>query len=91
MGYLDDRPVATATTLVSGNTLYLALVATAEDVRNKGYGSAAVRYSLQKAYESTGLIRTVLHATADGYPVYKRIGYEPVANFTCYASDQPEE
>jgi GNAT superfamily N-acetyltransferase len=91
VGYIGDRPVATATTLVNGNTLYLALVATAEDVRNKGYGSAVVRYSLQKAYEATGFMRTVLHATADGYPVYKRLGYEPVAKFTWYAPDHPKE
>lgn len=91
VGYIGDRPVATATVLVSGNTLYLAMVATAEDVRNKGYGSAVVRYSLQKAYEATGFIRSVLHATADGYPVYKRMGYEPVANFICYAPDHLDE
>jgi len=88
VGYIGDRPVATATTLVSGNTLYLALVATAESVRNKGYGSAVVRYSLQKAYEATGFIRTVLHATVDGYPLYKRMGYEPMAKFTSYAPTQ---
>ncbi|MBB6145635.1 putative N-acetyltransferase YhbS [Silvibacterium bohemicum] len=91
VGYIGDRPVATATTMVTGDTLYLALVAAAEDVRNKGYGSAVVRYSLQKAYEATGLVRTVLHATADGYPVYKRIGYEPVAKFTSYAPAFPQE
>jgi GNAT superfamily N-acetyltransferase len=91
VGYIGDRPVATATTMVTGDTLYLALVATAEDARNKGYGSAVVRYSLQKAYEATGIGRTVLHATADGYPVYKRIGYEPVAKFTWYAPAHAEE
>jgi GNAT superfamily N-acetyltransferase len=87
VGYEDDRAVCTATTMVLGSVLYLALVATVEDARKQGYGEAVVRHSLQTAYEATGLRRTILHATEDGKPVYIRLGYRPVGNFTWYMQD----
>ncbi|WP_158944243.1 GNAT family N-acetyltransferase [Granulicella sp. S190] len=87
VGYEGDRPVTTATTIVHDDVLYLALVATAPDARGKGYAEAVIRHSLQKAHESTGLNRTVLHATQAGFPLYKRMGYQTVANFSWYMPD----
>lgn len=84
VGYVADRPVCTATVLVQGNLLYLALVATDESARNQGYGEAIVRYALQKAHEATSLTKTALHASAIGNPIYARIGFRPVANFHGY-------
>ena len=89
VGYEDDRAVCTATTMVLGNVLYLALVATVEDARKKGYGEAVVRHSLQTAHQATGLTRTILHATEDGRPVYTRLRYRPVGDFTWYMQDHP--
>jgi predicted acetyltransferase len=76
--------VSTATTIVHEGALYLALVATAPDARRNGYAEAVIRHSLQEAHDFTGVNRTILHATKDGFPVYKRIGYQTVANFTWY-------
>jgi GNAT superfamily N-acetyltransferase len=84
VGYVGDRPVSTATTIIHGDILYLALVATAPDARRKGYAEAVIRHSLQKAHDATGLTRTALHATDAGAPVYKRLGYNAVANFSWY-------
>jgi len=84
VGYVGDRPVSTATTIVHEDVLYLALVATVPDARRKGYAEAVIRHSLQKAHDATGLSRTVLHATEAGLPVYKRLGYHTVADFTWY-------
>jgi GNAT superfamily N-acetyltransferase len=84
LGYERDRPVCTAAVIVQKDVLYLALVATSEDARGKGYGEAIVRHSLQKAHEATNLTHTALHATDMGKPVYKRIGFQPVADFRWY-------
>jgi len=80
----EGRPVSTATTTVVGGVLYLALVATAPEVRRKGYAEAVVRRSLDEAHAATGLTRTMLHATEAGFPVYRRIGYTPVSKHTWY-------
>jgi GNAT superfamily N-acetyltransferase len=81
VAYEGDKPVSTATAIINEGCLFLYLVATAPDVRRKGYGEAAVRHALQTAYEATGIRRTVLHATEAGYPLYLRLGYHPTGKF----------
>jgi GNAT superfamily N-acetyltransferase len=81
IAYERDKPVSTATAIVNDGCLYLFLVATSPDARRKGYGEAVVRHALQTAYEATGLRRTVLHATEDGYQIYLRLGYRPTEKF----------
>jgi GNAT superfamily N-acetyltransferase len=81
VAYEGDTPVSTATAIVNEDCLFLFLVATAPEVRRKGYADAIVRHALQTAHEATGIKRTVLHASDAGYPVYLRIGYHPTAKF----------
>jgi GNAT superfamily N-acetyltransferase len=90
VAFEGERPVATASTLVIGECLFLALVATMPDARGKGYAQAVVRQSLQRAHEATGYRRTILHATDAGRPVYERIGYHATSRFTFYMA-QPHE
>lgn len=85
VGYVDGRPVTTATTVAVDGRLYLAFVATAPDHRKKGLAEAVIRRSLEVAGQATGLHRMVLHATDLGRPVYARMGYRDVAGFTWYA------
>jgi ribosomal protein S18 acetylase RimI-like enzyme len=85
IAYKDGEAVATATAIVNGNCLFLFLVATHPNFRRHGYGNAVVRYALQRAHEATGIHRTVLHATRDGYPLYKRLGYQDTELFMGYA------
>ena len=84
LGYENGRAVSTASAIVNEEYLYLALVATRPDARNKGYAEAVVRHALQTAHEATGLKRTILHATGAGFPVYKRVGYHPTARLMTY-------
>lgn len=84
VGYETDRPVCTAVVLVQEDVLYLALVATDENARNRGYGEAIVRHALQKAHERTDLTKAALHASMLGEPIYTRIGFRSVADFRWY-------
>jgi GNAT superfamily N-acetyltransferase len=81
VAYQGDMPVSTATAIINEGCLFLFLVATAPDARRKGYGEAVVRHALQKAHQATGIRRSVLNATAPGYPVYLRLGYHPTVKF----------
>jgi len=87
LGYEESRPVCTAAVIVQQDVLYLALVATDEKARNKGYGGAIVRHALQQAHEATGLTQAALHATTAGEPVYAKIGFQPVAEFRWYMQE----
>jgi ribosomal protein S18 acetylase RimI-like enzyme len=84
VAFEKQHAVATATTIVHGECLYLALVATIPEAQRKGYAEAVVRHSLQRAHEATGTTRTMLHATDAGFPLYKRLAYQAVAHFTSY-------
>lgn len=84
LGYHEENPVCAASVVVHDECLYLALVATKPSAQRKGYGEAVVRHALQSAYDSTGLRRTILHASDAGFPVYRRVGYHKTASILAY-------
>lgn len=85
VGYVEDRPVSTATTFSTEDEFYLALVATLPDYRNRGYARAVIRHSLEQAAQRYGKKRTALHATPIGIPLYQEMGYQPTAYFGTYS------
>lgn len=76
--YLDAIPVATALVLPQNGILYVGWVATAVAYRRRGLADLVMRRALELASRETGFSRTVLHATADGYPAYLTMGYRAV-------------
>lgn len=85
IGYSDGTPVSTATTLNDGDCLNAICVATPAQHQRRGYAEAVLRHSLREAQRGTGLRRMVLHATDAGYPIYKRMGFEPVVSMMVWA------
>ncbi len=83
VGRVGGRPVSTATAYVDGFVGIYA-VATAANARGKGYGEAI-------AWAAT-LCRPELPATLQasqmGRPVYERMGYRTVAEFTVWELDR---
>ena len=84
IGYLGNRPAACAVTVPLDGRLYVALVATAHEFRRLGCAEAVMRRSLEDAAEATGLVRTVLHASPMGRPLYSQMGYHDTLPFTVY-------
>jgi GNAT superfamily N-acetyltransferase len=82
--YVDGQPVSTAFTVPLDGVLYVAYVATAPAFRHRGLAELVMRRSLENATRETGITRTALHATADGFPGYLRMGYRSVDTFTLY-------
>jgi GNAT superfamily N-acetyltransferase len=65
----------------------VALVATSPDHQRKGYAEAVMRRALDEAREAWGVRRTVLHATAAGQPIYRRMGYADTVRFDAFAGE----
>jgi ribosomal protein S18 acetylase RimI-like enzyme len=84
VGYRNGQAMTTAATYLEADRLYVGWVATLPEARGNGYAEAAVRHSLEAAARSSGLSRTVLHATELGFPVYRAMGYRQVASFDVY-------
>jgi hypothetical protein len=81
VGYLNGEPVTTATVIRTDGCRNVIMVATAEAHRRNGYAEAVMRRTLDAAGEG----RMILHATRDGFPVYQRMGYQPLAEMTVWS------
>ncbi len=88
MGYEGGRPVSGASAVINDGIVFLALVATRPEAQRKGYAEAVVRHALQAAYEASGLTRSILHASDAGFPVYRRLGYQPTCTILAYKLSQ---
>src|ERR1700751_3718293 len=83
IAYEGEFPVATATGIVCGSSIFLFMVATTPEAQRKGYADAVIRRALNAAHAATGIRRTSLQATDAGRPVYRRLGYLEVCRYTC--------
>ncbi|MSQ68498.1 MAG: GNAT family N-acetyltransferase [Gammaproteobacteria bacterium] len=72
--------------LPQNGVLYVGWVATAAAYRRRGLADLVMRRALEQATRDTGITRTALHATADGYPGYLQLGYRSVEKFALYGA-----
>lgn len=79
-GYEGDRPIGTAGTIVSHGLNDVEWVSTMPDCRGKGYG-AALTWAATLADPT---LPGALIASDDGFPVYRRMGYEPLMRLTVW-------
>jgi len=86
VGYMDGEPVSTAATVIGAGAVGVYNVATLPGHQRHGCGEAIMRYALDRAREATGLERSVLQSTTQGFPLYCRMGYRTVTKVAVYAS-----
>jgi ribosomal protein S18 acetylase RimI-like enzyme len=84
VGFLNDTPVATASTYVRSNCLYVALVATRPDFRQRGLARKITSHSVEQAHAASGLQRTLLHATPMARSIYESLGFRTVTTFPMF-------
>ncbi|MEJ1938734.1 GNAT family N-acetyltransferase, partial [Nostoc sp. NIES-2111] len=77
VGYVDGAAVSPASVIVLHNVLYVALVATAPDHRQRGYADAVMRHALQTAATEFDLHHAALDASVMGEPIYAAMGFSP--------------
>jgi len=84
VGRVDGRPVSSATAYVGDGFVGLYAVATAAEARGRGYGEAV-------SWAATNFrpdLPATLQASPMGRPVYERMGYRTVAQFTVWERDR---
>ncbi len=74
---VDGEPVSVLGTLDEGDDCGIYLVATLKAHRGKGLSGRLLHIALAEARQR-GLRTSSLQATKLGYPVYERLGYEPI-------------
>ena len=83
VGWLEERPVATATLLMAAGVAGVYFVLTVPEARRRGIGGAITLAALREARElryGTG----VLGASEMGLPVYRRLGFEEYCRIAVY-------
>ena len=84
LGRVDGRPVTTATAFVGDGFVGIYAVATAAHARGRGYAEA-VTWSATLCRPE---LPATLQASQKGRPIYERMGYRTVAEFTVWELDR---
>ncbi|HEU4782525.1 MAG TPA: GNAT family N-acetyltransferase [Ktedonobacterales bacterium] len=80
VGYEDDQPVSCAMACIGEREVGIYAVATLPDRRGKGYGDALTRAALAAAPH----LPAVLEASELGQPIYGRMGFQVVSEYTLW-------
>ena len=80
VGYVQNRPVAAASSWTDHGVVNVTLVTTLPKERRKGYGEALTWV----ASRIDPTIPAMLLSSDDGRPVYERMGYLPLQRFTLW-------
>jgi len=88
VGYLDGEPITTGRLSCLGTVAEVNSVTTKPGYERRGYGTAMTWAVLAEGAER-GCISAILTATTMGYPVYVRMGFEPVAVYRTYLPGTP--
>ena len=84
LGRVDGRPVTTATAFIDDGFVGIFAVATAAHARGRGYAEAVTWSATMCRPE----LPATLQASQEGRPIYERMGYRTVAEFTVWELDR---
>jgi len=84
LAYVNGRAVACACYRESKDAIGLYGVATLPEEQGRGIGESLVRRVLEEAHRASGLERFVLEANERATPLYRRIGFRPIARVAVY-------
>ena len=84
VGYVDGRPVTTASACLAAGLVGVSVVATVPGARGHGYGEAITWVAVMVAPNRDA----TLQASDMGRPVYERMGFETIQTFTTWTTDR---
>lgn len=86
LGYVDDLPVTSTATLVTGSVAGVYAVGTLPTYQRQGYAEAVMRHALGQVAWRCGIERSVLQSSEAGYGLYQKMGYRTVVRYAVFAT-----
>ena len=87
VGYVNNKPVSVVTTVIAADAVGVYSLGTLPQHQGCGYGEALLRQALEEARKETGITRSILQTTDDGFNLYLRLGYRVVTSFSVYTKE----
>lgn len=87
IGYADGQPVCVVTVVIAADAAGVYSLGTLPQHQGFGYGETLLRHALGHARKETGITRTVLEATDQGFSLYLRLGYRVVTGLSVYTRE----
>jgi len=76
----NDIPVATGLAYFSNNVCGIYMIATLEEARKKGFGTAVTKHCINAAHQK-GITNIVLQASQKGVSIYEKMGFNKYCEF----------
>jgi ribosomal protein S18 acetylase RimI-like enzyme len=84
VGYVNGEPVVSTACVIAAGVAGVYSVGTMPNWRRRGYAERLMRTVLHEISLETGIERTILQSTVDGFRVYQRMGYRRVTQFSIF-------
>ena len=87
VGYVDGLPVVSTACVVAAGVIGVYSVGTLPAWRRRGYAEQLIRTVLNQLALETGIERSILQATSEGFRVYQKMGYRRVTQFSIFLTE----
>jgi GNAT superfamily N-acetyltransferase len=81
----DGEPVSIAAVGPAAGWLFVVCVATLEEHRGRGYGTAVTQVAIRKAAKETGIRKIMVQSSSRAVPVYQRMGFHSTGGIRGFA------
>lgn len=86
--WIDGQPVATGSLTEAGSVASIDAIATDSNFRGRGLGYAITTALLEEARQRDYAI-AVLESSSQGFPIYRRIGFDVFCDYVIYSYTPP--
>jgi len=87
IGYVNNKAVSVVTIVIAADAIGVYSLGTLPQHQRCGYGETLFRHAFEEARKETGISRSILQSTDDGFNLYLRLGYRVVTNFSVYTKE----
>jgi ribosomal protein S18 acetylase RimI-like enzyme len=87
VGYVNQKPVSIVTVVIAADAIGVYSLGTLPQYQGCGYGEALLRHAISECSRETGLRRSILQTTNEGFNLYLRMGYRVVTTFSVYTKE----